>query len=111
YMIDFQFQRIQRSDVDLGFKEERGRDALDEALRLPGVDHAEGVLDVACTFVNGPHVRKSGITGLTAGARLTTPRDAAGRTLQVPSSGLMLTRKLADILRLERGDLVEIQPI
>lgn len=111
YMIEFQFQRIQRSDIDLGFKEERGRDALHEAKRLPGVDYAEPVLDVPCTFINGPHTRKSGITGLSPDARLTTPRDAEGRRLRISTAGLTLTRKLANILHLQRGDLVEVQPI
>ncbi|HEV3004382.1 MAG TPA: ABC transporter permease [Pirellulales bacterium] len=111
YMIEFQFQRIQRSDVDLGFKQEHGRDALDETLRLPGVDHAEPVLDVACTFVNGPHTRKSGITGLLPGARLTTPRDAAGRRLRIADTGLTLTRKLAQILHVERGQTIEVRPV
>ena len=26
-----------------------------EARRLPGVDHVEPVLDMACTFTNGPY--------------------------------------------------------
>ena len=45
YLIDFQFRRIMRSDVDLTFKDERGQDALREAAKLPGVDRAEPVLE------------------------------------------------------------------
>ncbi|MEX0710933.1 MAG: ABC transporter permease, partial [Pirellulales bacterium] len=39
YMIEFQFEKIQRSDVDLSFKDEMGSDALGELVHLPGVDH------------------------------------------------------------------------
>ena len=72
YLIDFQFELVARSDVDLSFKDERGSDALFEARRLPGVDYAEPTLEVACEFFNGPYSRKGGITGLAQDARLTT---------------------------------------
>ncbi len=87
YLIDFQFDKVMCSDVDLSFKDERGYDALYEARRLPGVDHAEPVFDVACDFFNGQFHRKGGITGLAPGARLTQPRDLSGRKIRVPESG------------------------
>ncbi|HXT60797.1 MAG TPA: FtsX-like permease family protein, partial [Pirellulales bacterium] len=111
HMIDFQFEQVQRSDIDLAFKDERGRDALDEARRLPGVDRAEPVLNVACTFANGSHTRKGGITGLDPRARLTIPRDAAGLPLRIPSAGLTMNRKLAELLHLKHGDTVMVHPI
>ena len=58
YLIDFQFQLVTRSDVDLRFKDERGLGALLEARRLPGVDRAEPTFDVSCTFINGSHRRR-----------------------------------------------------
>ena len=111
YMIDFQFNQVQRSDIDLAFKDERGAAALDEARRLPGVDYAEPVFDVACTFVNGSHVRKGGITGLDPRAKLTIPRDAAGRPLRIPAAGLTMNRKMAELLHLEHGQMVTIRPV
>ena len=110
YLIDFQFQEITRSDIELVFDSERGEDALDEVRRLPGVDRAEPLLSVACTFVNGPYRRKSAITGLLADARLTIPRDSAGQPIHLPESGVVLTQRLADILHLGPGDPVTIIP-
>jgi putative ABC transport system permease protein len=110
YLIDFQFDKVMRSDVDLAFKDERGPDALDEARRLPGVDYAEPTLDVACEFFNGPYSRKGGITGLVQGARLTVPRDLAGLPIRIPDSGLAMTRKMAELLHLDVGDHVVIKP-
>ena len=60
YLIDFQFKWLLRSDIDLGFKDERGEDALAEASRLPGVDRAEPMLNVACTFYHGAVEKKGG---------------------------------------------------
>jgi putative ABC transport system permease protein len=110
YMVDFQFELIQRSDIDLTFKDEKGVAALDEASRLPGVDLAEPVLDVACTFYNGSHIRKGGITGVKPNAALTIPRDTASRPLRIPESGLLLTKKMAEMLHVRRGDHISIRP-
>lgn len=111
HMVDFQFEQIMKSDVDLAFKDEQGIDALLEVRQLPGVDLAEPVLDVACTLVHGSHRRKGGISGLIPGATLTVPRDAAANALRIPSAGLLVSRKLATLLHLRPGDLVTIEPV
>src|SRR5262249_36842629 len=106
-----QFHQLQRSDIDLSFHKLRGREALLEARRLPGVDRAEPVLDVACVLRNGPHSRKGGITGLEGSATLTRPRDSSGRLVPLPASGLLLERQLAAILHVRPGDVLSIEPI
>ncbi len=111
FLIDFQFNRIMLSDVDLIFNDERGRDALDEAARLPGVDRAEPTLEVACTFSNGWRRKKGSITGLLPDARLTVPRDAEGRRLRIPDRGLVVSRQLAETLGIRPGDRVGVEPI
>jgi len=111
FLIDFQYKWILRSDVDLTFKDERGEEALLEAARLPGVDRAEPQLSVGCTFHNGPHRKKGGITGLAPDATLTVPRDLDGRPVRVASTGLTMSRKMAEILHLKRGDPVQFRTI
>ena len=111
YLIDFQFKYILRSDVDLTFKGEHGEAALLEAASLPGVDRAEPLLNIGCTLFNGPHRKKGGITGLAPGATLTVPRDLDGRPIRVPSAGLAMSSKLAEMLHLERGDLVGFRTV
>jgi len=111
YMIDFQFEWLLKSDFDLAFKDDRGRDALREASRLPGVDRAEPILYVACTFINGPHRKKGTITGLAPDATLTVPRDREARPIRVPSAGVAMERKLAEILHVERGDWIVMEPV
>jgi len=111
YLVDFQFKWLLRSDVDLAFKDERGADALLEAARLPGVDRAEPLLNVGCTFFNGPYRRKGGITGLAPDATLTVPRDRDAKAIRIPSAGLAMSRKLAELLHLKRGDLVSFRPV
>ncbi|MDA7980191.1 MAG: ABC transporter permease [Pirellulales bacterium] len=109
-LIDFQFRLVQRSDRDLVFKDEQPIDALYEIRHLPGVDWAEPVLDVSCTFRNGPYSHRSGIQGIVTSSVLTLPRDEAGNRLRVPTSGLLMSRRLAEILHVKPGGYVEIEP-
>ncbi|MBN2476532.1 MAG: ABC transporter permease [Pirellulales bacterium] len=111
YLIDFQFKWTLRSDVELTFKDEHSTDALLETARLPGVDRAEPRLGVGCTFFNGPYRKKASITGLAPDARLTVPRDRQARPIRIPSTGLAMSRKLAEILHLKRGDVVRFRPV
>ncbi len=111
YFLNFQFYRTLRSDFDLAFKDTQGQVALDEVRRLPGVDLAEPQLVVACTFENGPYRRKEAIIGLLPEARLTVPHDQQGRRIPLPDAGLVLTRRLASILKVGPGDRLRFTPV
>jgi putative ABC transport system permease protein len=110
YLINFQFQMVTHSDVDLSFKDIKGYDALLEAKRLPSVEYAEPVFDVACTFISGPYRRRGAISGMLVNRRLTVPRDIDGRPLRIPESGLALSRKLANLLDVGPGDMITVIP-
>ena len=110
FMLDFQFRLVRRSDVDLALKDQRGPDALLEAQRLPGVRSAEPVFDLPCTFSNGNHEHKGGISGIVRNAQLTTPRDRHGRRVHIPATGLVMERNLAEKLHLAPGDVVRVKP-
>lgn len=111
YLIDFQFYRTARSDFDVTFDQEHPLEALDELRHLPAVDYVEPLLNVACTWSNGPYQRKGGVTGLQRGARLTVPYDARDMAIAIPESGVVMTRRLAEILHVAPGDFITLQPV
>jgi putative ABC transport system permease protein len=111
YMIDFQFRKIMRNDLDLSFKDERGDDAVREAGKLPGVDYVEPTLSVACKFTHGSCEKKGSVTGLAPHARLTVPRDLAAQPIRIPAHGLAMSRRMAETLHVSRGDLVGLEPV
>lgn len=111
YLLEFQFFRTVRSDIDVIFEDEQSRDAMSEIERMHGVDHVEPLLNVACTFVNGRNERKSGVTGLKAGARLTIPHDTTGKPIEIPATGIVVTRRLAQILEVSAGDTCTLVPV
>ncbi len=111
FLLEFQFYRTVRSDIEVGFKEVRGDDALLELRSLPAVDLVEPRFDVACTFRHGPYHRKGGITGLIPDATLTVPSDRSGQAIRVPTVGVVLTRWLATNLHVEPGDELTVIPV
>ncbi|MEE3369264.1 MAG: ABC transporter permease [Planctomycetota bacterium] len=111
FLIDFQFFRVSRSDLDLVFKSTQDHRALEQLRALPGVDRAEPLFQVGCTLVHENHRYKTGVTGLSRGAQLTIPRNATGSIMAVPESGLILTQRLAEILHVSTGDLVTLIPV
>ncbi len=72
---------------------------------------AEGELVVVCDLSNGPYRKRTGLTGIEPPNRLYTPLDADGRPIVVPEEGLVLTRKLADILHVREGSVIEVRPL
>ena len=111
YLIDFQFERVAHSDVDIGMRDEASRSALYEARDLPGVDYAEPLLGMVCDLRNGRWARRLGVTGLPPGHRLTTPVQPDGSPIEIPPSGLVMSEKLASILHANVGDELELTPV
>jgi putative ABC transport system permease protein len=111
YLVDYQFNQVAQSDADIGLADARSASALYEAAMLPGVDRVEPVLGVGCDLSHGPYSRRLGITGLSSGHRLTTPRHADGSLIHIPSSGLVLSRKLAELLDAHVGDTLRVTPV
>jgi putative ABC transport system permease protein len=110
-LIVFTFDRLLVSDVDVTFDDELDYGALLEMRRMPGVDHVEPMLRVACTFEHGPYRRKGAVTGILPTARLTIPRDPRGRRVPLPDHGLVLTNELARILHVSAGDTLTLVPL
>ena len=49
--------------------------------------------------------------GLLPDARLTIPHDAHGRRIPLPEEGLVLSRRMAEILHVGPGDRVSFTPV
>ncbi|MHC4695643.1 MAG: ABC transporter permease [Planctomycetota bacterium] len=110
-LIDFQFERVAHSDVDVGMRDEQSRAALLESRSLPGVDYAEPLLALTCKLRNGPQMRRVTITALHSKHRLTTPVQDDLTPIEIPPSGLVLSKKLAEILDVSVGSSLELTPV
>ncbi len=109
YLIDVQFHRSMREDMNVTFSKPVPRSAIVELGHLPGVLRAEGLRTVPVRFRHGHRWRDSAITGYPKRSELRHLVDSKGRQHGVPPEGVVLTGKLGEILKLRRGDWVTVE--
>ena len=111
YMIDYEFERTARQDFTVSLRDAVGEGGVREVADLPGVTAVEPQLEVVSDLSNGPFTKRVAVTGMASGNRLHTPLNAAGKPIVVAEEGLVLTRKLADILSVREGARLELRPL
>ncbi len=111
YMMEYEFKHIARQDVTIQLRDPVHRDAAREIVGLPAMSRTEPQLQVVCDVRHGPHAKRIGVTGLPAGNELYTPLDKAGEPVVVPERGLILSKKLAEILDVEPGGEIRLRPL
>ncbi len=111
YMLDFQFQEVQREDVRITLATERGKGALHEIARLDYVRHAEPILQYPFEFRSKWRKKDVAITGLPQNAQLMRLIDTQGRTVNIGDRGLVISERLATDLGVQPGDAITIKPL
>ena len=111
FMIDYTFNRTERQDATLSLAGGRPEAALYEVRRLPGVVAAEPFRTVGVEIANGQISRRVGITGRPTTTDLSRLLTADLDPVAIPDEGLLLSRPLADILRVGAGYEVEVRPL
>ncbi|MFM8618745.1 MAG: ABC transporter permease [Opitutaceae bacterium] len=106
YVIDFQWDVIQRQTVTLSLVEPGPERALHDFRHLPGVVRAEPFRFVQVELKSGAITRRLLLQGLPAEGTLSRVIDAQPRQLRLPERGIIMSAKLADVMRLQPGDTV-----
>lgn len=109
YIVDVQFSVAQREDVTVSFFEPRPERVVHELAHLPGVTTVEPFRSVACRLRRGPRHRRIGIMGLEAEPLLHRLIDEQIRPVTLPTEGLILSKKLAELLDARVGDEVTVE--
>ena len=106
YVIDFQWDVIQRQTVTLSLVEPGPERTLADFRHLPGVVHAEPFRFVQVELKAGPITRRLLLQGLPAEGTLSRVIDSQPRQLRLPERGIIMSAKLAEVMRLRPGDSV-----
>ncbi len=108
-MIDAYFNVANRHHVEVSFVEPRSRAAYFELLRAPGVLAGEPYRAVAVRLRNGHLEERIGLRGLPLDSQLSRMIDVSSRPVVPPPGGLVLSRDVADKLRIGAGELLTIE--
>src|SRR5690348_11464760 len=109
YLVQVQFRTAQRDDVTISLTDAHGKRAQYDVNHLTGVLHSEPFRTVPARLRFGHRAKRIGLQGLEPGADL---RRVVGRNFEVhhiPEIGMLLTKKLGEVLGAKAGDVVTVQ--
>jgi putative ABC transport system permease protein len=108
FLLEREFFTTQRQEVTVTFVEPRSTAALHEIHSLPGVLHSEPLRVVPAKLRVGHIERRLGIVGLDADSILKRPLDKHGSAVPMPTHGIVMSSKLAEVMNAVPGDLVTV---
>lgn len=109
YMLEAEFRIAQRQDLTVSFTELTSGRALLDVRHLPGVRECEPFRSLAVRVKSGYRSRRIGILGIVSDPRLYRLRDVNRQPVRVMSQGVVLSAKLAEILKVVPGDSVTVE--
>ncbi|MCB1476225.1 MAG: ABC transporter permease [Rhodobiaceae bacterium] len=111
FMIETLFYRAERQDATIAFFDRKAPSALDDARHLPGTIRAEPFRQEPAILRNGQYERQISIEGLPPDSDLTKVLDIDLNHVTLPSGGLLLSERVADVLHLRPGDMATLELI
>jgi putative ABC transport system permease protein len=108
-LIETQFWLAERQDVAVNFVEPRSDAARHALARLPGVMAVEPQRSVAVRVRSGHRERYLSLTGVPPTPRFRLIVDRDGGRLQMPASGVVLSKILGDVLGVGPGDAITLE--
>ncbi|PTQ74387.1 ABC transporter permease [Celeribacter persicus] len=106
---DVAFNQSNREDTVLLFSKDRSLSALEDVRKLPGVMEAEGEFYSAVKLRNGHLEKQLSIITREQGATLARSIDEDGHVVEAEGGGLLITTRVAEVLELAPGDMVEVE--
>ena len=109
WLMDYQFNRSERQDATVTFLDSFAARATREIAHLPGVSRIEGSRELPARLRSGHRSRLLAITGRPEGSTLSKLLDRYGSQIEPAGKGLMISKKLGELLDVAPGDLVEAE--
>ncbi|WP_292933474.1 ABC transporter permease [Noviherbaspirillum sp.] len=108
-IIRIQFRTAQRDDVTLAFNEVRDMSAAHNLASLPGVLRVEPYNSTPVKMRFRHRVKKTAVIGLGPSRDLRMVLDEQERPVDLPQEGVVLSKKLAETLRVRPGDTLSVE--
>ncbi|HJV52395.1 MAG TPA: ABC transporter permease, partial [Noviherbaspirillum sp.] len=104
-----QFRTAQRDDVTVAFNEVRDMSAAHNLASLPGVLRVEPYNSTPVKMRFRHRVKKTAVIGLGPTRNLRMVLDEQERPVDLPQEGVVLSKKLAETLRVRPGDVLSVE--
>lgn len=108
-MIDVAFSRTERQRATINLTEAKGPAVVEAVGRMPGVLRVEPFMSAPARLRNGHLSRRLTIVGKPESRDLSRILDDELRPVELPQSGLAIGERVAEILHVRRGDLVQVE--
>jgi putative ABC transport system permease protein len=109
YMIEVQYGLSQRADIVVNYTEPTSARSLYSLRGLSGVEQVEGFRDVPARLSFQHRSYRSSVQGIQADSTLLRLLDSDLHVIDLPERGVVLTDYLAELLRIQPGDLLTIE--
>jgi putative ABC transport system permease protein len=109
HMVNVYFLEAQGQNLTVGFAEARSSEITRDLARLPGVQTTEPMRSVAAKLRNGWREEREALQGLPARQELYRVYDAAGRALELPPEGVVISTMLAEMLHVSVGESISVE--
>jgi putative ABC transport system permease protein len=109
HLADYEWTHAQRQDVTVTLVEPGSSAAFRNLQRLPAVVEAEPYRSVQVRLHFGHHRERVSLVGASEDSQLTRVFDSQGRAIGLPADGLLISEKLAEMLRVKVGDRLLVE--
>jgi putative ABC transport system permease protein len=109
YMANLSFRLAQRQDATVTFTEPRSARARFELAAIPGILSVEPFRSVPARLKHAQSIYRIGLQGLPREGTLKLLLDEDLARVPVPEGGVLLTRKLGEILHVKAGDTLTVE--
>src|SRR5258708_1401021 len=110
-VLDFQWDVVQRQDLNLGLVEPSSARLIHELAQLPGVTSIEPSRSSAVRIHFEGRSRQIGLRSLLPGGIHNRAVDAAAREISPPAAGVILSAKLPSLLGAHIGATLVLEPL
>ena len=110
-VLDFQWDVVQRQDINLGLVEPSSARIAHELEQLPGVISLEPSRSAAVRISFQGRSRQIGLRSLLPGGKHSRAVDAHAHEISPPGHGLIISAKLATVLGAKVGDLLVVEAL
>ena len=110
-VLEFQWDVVQRQDVNLGLVEPSSARIAHELAQLPGVTSLEPSRSAAVRIHFQGRSRQIGLRSLLPGGQHSRAVDSAGHEIAPPDHGVILSAKLASVLGARIGDTLVLEAL